>query len=87
MIPRDLPYYAVVTLRPGNYWGRGSYAQHGSPHDQDSHVPVIFYGAPFRPGQYAGFVRTADIAPTLARVLGATPTEPLDGQVLTAAVR
>jgi len=87
MIPRDLPYFAVVTLRPGNYWGRGSYAQHGSPHDQDSHVPVIFYGAPFRPGRYATFARTADIAPTLARVLGATPSEPLDGHALTEAIR
>jgi arylsulfatase A-like enzyme len=87
MIPRDLPYYAVVTLRPGYYWGQGSYAQHGSPHDLDSRVPIIFYGAPFRPGKYATFARTADIAPTLARVLGVTPTEPLDGRVLMDAIR
>lgn len=87
MIPRDLPYYAVVTLRPGHVWGRGSYAQHGSPHDIDSRVPIIFYGAPFRPGKYDTFVRTVDIAPTLARVLGVRPTEPLDGRVLTQALR
>jgi len=87
MLPRDLPYYAVVTLRPGYVWGRGSFAQHGSPHDLDSHVPIIFYGAPFRAGRYGSFVRTADIAPTLARALGVTPGEPLDGQVLTDALR
>ena len=87
MIPRDLPYYAVVTLRPGHVWGRGSYAQHGSPHDIDSRVPIIFYGAPFRPGKYDTFVRTVDIAPTLARVLGVRATEPLDGRVLTQALR
>jgi hypothetical protein len=28
-----------------------------------------------------------DIAPTLAQVLGVTPTEPLDGRPLTAAIR
>jgi predicted AlkP superfamily pyrophosphatase or phosphodiesterase len=87
MFPRDLPYYAVVTVRPGHVWGRGSYAQHGSPHDIDSRVPIIFYGAPFRPGRYDTFVRTVDIAPTLARVLGVRPTEPLDGRVLTQALR
>jgi arylsulfatase A-like enzyme len=87
MLPRDLPYFAVVTLRPGYVWGRGSFAQHGSPHDTDSHVPIIFYGAPFRAGRYGAFTRTADIAPTLARALGVTPTEPLDGPGLTDALR
>jgi predicted AlkP superfamily pyrophosphatase or phosphodiesterase len=87
MLPPDLPYYAVVTLRPGYQWGTSSFAQHGSPHDADSHVPIIFYGVPFRAGMNAGFARTVDIAPTLARALGVTPTEPLDGRVLTDAFR
>jgi arylsulfatase A-like enzyme len=86
MVPRDLPFYAAVTLRPGWVWNR-AYATHGQPSDLDSHVPIIFYGAPFRPGKHAAFVRTVDIAPTLARVLGVNPTEPLDGRVLTAALR
>jgi predicted AlkP superfamily pyrophosphatase or phosphodiesterase len=87
MIPRDLPYFAVFSLRPGFMWGRSSFAQHGSPHDADAHVPIVFYGAPFRPGQYGAFTRTADIAPTLARVLRVSPTEPLDGHVLEEALR
>jgi hypothetical protein len=87
MLPPDLPYYAVVTLRPGYVWGNRPFAEHGSPHDDDAHVPIIFYGAPFRPGMNAGFARTADIAPTLARALGVNPTEPLDGHVLTSAFR
>ena len=87
MLPLDLPYYAVLTLRPGYVWGRSSYAQHGSPHDSDAHVPIIFYGAPFHPGMNAEFARTVDIGPTLARALGVNPTEPLDGHVLTSAFR
>jgi len=87
MLPPDLPFYAVLTPRPGFVWGNSLYAQHGAPRDSDTHVPVIFYGAPFRPGMNAEFARTVDIAPTLARALGVTPTEPLDGHVLTAAFR
>jgi len=87
MLPRDLPYYAAITLRPGYAWGNRPFAEHGSPHDDDSHVPIIFYGAPFRPGMNPGFARTVDIAPTLARALGVTPTEPLDGHVLNEAFR
>ena len=87
MFPPDQPVQAVITLTEGSYWSTYPVAQHGTPHDQDTHVPIIFYGAPFRPGRYPQFVRTVDIAPTLAQVLGVTPTEPLDGRVLTGAIR
>ncbi len=87
MLPPDLPAFALVTLRPGHVWGRATSAQHGAPHDHDTRVPVIFYGAPFRPGKYDRFARVVDIAPTLAHVLRVQPTEPLDGRVLTEAIR
>lgn len=87
MTPDDLPAVAYVTLEPFYYYSTTTYATHGSPHDYDSNVPIIFYGAPFRPGKYNGFVRTVDIAPTLAAVLGVSPTEPLDGVVLRDALR
>jgi arylsulfatase A-like enzyme len=75
-----------VTLAPYSVWG-WSVATHGTPHDYDSHVPLIFYGPPFRPGRYDGFVRTIDLAPTLAAALGVRPTERLDGVVLTRALK
>ena len=87
MFPPDQPVEAVITLTEGSYWAAYPVAQHGTPHDQDTHVPIIFYGAPFKPGRYPQFARTVDIAPTLARVLGVTPTEPLDGRVLTAGIK
>ncbi|HEU4454039.1 MAG TPA: alkaline phosphatase family protein [Longimicrobium sp.] len=87
MLPPDLPAFALVTLRPGNVWGRATYAQHGAPHDYDTRVPVIFYGPHFRPGKHGRFARVVDIAPTLAHVLRVQPTEPLDGRVLTEAIR
>jgi predicted AlkP superfamily pyrophosphatase or phosphodiesterase len=42
---------------------------HGSPYSGDSHVPVIFYGAPFRAGRYAEPFNITDLAPTLCAAL------------------
>lgn len=77
----------VVTLTPYSYWGAGTYATHGTPHDYDARVPVIFFGAPFRPGMHPQTVRVVDMGPTLARALGVTPLERLDGVPLSAALR
>ena len=56
-------------------------AAHGSPWDYDRRVPIVFMG-PWQPKKVTRPVRTVDIAPTLARELGLTPSEPLDGKVL-----
>lgn len=87
MFPPDVPAEAIVVATPGSYTTSFRIAMHGSVHDDDSHVPILFYGPPFKPGRYGDFVRTVDIAPTLAQVLGVVPTEPLDGRVLTAAIK
>jgi arylsulfatase A-like enzyme len=78
---------AVVTLQPYSIFGRGNVATHGSPHDYDAHVPLIFWGAPFRTARDDGFVRVVDLAPTIAAVLGVRVTEKTDGVVLQQALR
>jgi hypothetical protein len=82
MFPDDMRPVAVVTLRPGDMYNYPIAATHGSPHRDDSHVPIVFYGPGVKSGRYGAFARTVDIAPTLARLLGVTPTERLDGQML-----
>lgn len=77
----------AVTLTPYSYWESTTYATHGMPHDPDAGVPVLFWGAGVHAGAYPDVVRTVDIAPTLAAILGVKPTETLDGVVLTKAVR
>lgn len=76
----------VVTLTPYSYWLSTTYAAHGSVHDNDANVPVLFWGAGVALGQFMDTVRVVDMAPTLAAILGIKPTEMLDGRVLTQAI-
>jgi hypothetical protein len=60
---------------------------HGSPWRYDTHIPILFYGAPFiRQGQWNDAVAQQDIAPTLARLIGATPAPTFTGRVLSDAL-
>lgn len=77
----------IVTLTPYSYWLPVTYATHGSPHDADANVPVLFWGAGVAPGHHADVVRVVDMAPTLAAILGVKPAEALDGRVLVQVVR
>ena len=86
MLPPDLPAELVVTFLPYVTRGDSARAQHGSPHEYDAAVPVIFWGAPFRPLRPTASARVVDIAPTLAAALGLIPSERLDGRVLEAAL-
>ena len=82
MLPRGSPAELVVTLEPHHAWLTLPNARHDSPHDYDTHVPLILHGPWFTPGRHERFVRVVDLAPTLARVLGVRPSEPIDGVVL-----
>jgi predicted AlkP superfamily pyrophosphatase or phosphodiesterase len=86
-VPPGIPVEVVVTLDPYNYWSPGGNATHGTSHDYDAHVPVIFYGPPFKAGKYDELVRVVDMAPTLAEVLATKPLEKLDGHVLRSSLR
>ena len=86
MIPADAPIEYVVTAREGTYPVGATIAEHGAPYDDDAHVPVIFYGPWFRAARIADRALVADMAPTLAAVIGVPPTERLDGRVLVKAI-
>lgn len=43
---------------------------HGSVHAYDQHVPVIFFGAGIPAGRFDRAITPADVAPTLARLVG-----------------
>jgi len=73
---------AVVTFTPFSYWANVNYATHGSPHEYDARVPIVFWGAGIPAGLRTGEARVVDIAPTIADWLGVRPTERLDGERL-----
>jgi len=87
MLSPELPVELVVSLEPFAYWAGVVNATHGSPNDEDAHVPLLFWGSAIRSGHYEEFARVVDLAPTLAQVLSVTPLERLDGHVLTRALR
>ncbi len=44
---------------------------HGLPYDDDARIPLVFMGAGVKAGRYDQDVRATDLAPTVARLLGA----------------
>jgi len=84
--PAQTNVQLVITLTPFSIFS-GLVATHGAPYDYDTHVPLIFFGRWFVPGRYAEFVRTVDLAPTLAKIAGVKPAERIDGIVLLRALK
>lgn len=60
----------MVLLQPGWMEGRATGSTHGSFFAYDTHVPLLWYGWKIKPGHSAERNAIADIAPTLANLLG-----------------
>jgi arylsulfatase A-like enzyme len=59
---------------------------HASTYTYDTHVPLAFYGLPFRPGTYRTHAEPVDLAVTLASLLGINAPTHAIGRVLTEAL-
>ncbi len=82
-LPPSLGYLAVFATKPGFIWSPGkSTAEHGTPSALTLSVPISFIAASIPPGRHERLVRTVDIAPTLAALIGVKPTERLDGSAI-----
>ncbi|MCZ6458598.1 MAG: alkaline phosphatase family protein [Gammaproteobacteria bacterium] len=57
-------------------------AMHGSPWSYDTHVPVIFAGGRIPAQKLHRLIQPADVAPTLAALLGMTPPASAEGRTL-----
>jgi hypothetical protein len=56
---------------------------HGSPWEYDTHIPLLFHGAPFiKPGASKEAVSQQDVVPTLAALLGTAPPATAIGRTL-----
>lgn len=63
--------------------GNSICVNHGTCHGYDTHVPLIFFGDPFKQGRYVEGVDPVDLVPTIAAVLKLPPLDNVDGKVLT----
>jgi len=84
----DAGVVLTVTLQPASVWDIPNVpiAMHGQPSEDDSHVPIIFWGRGVKRGSYAGRMNTVDIAPTLSVLLGVSPLSLVDGRARTEAL-
>lgn len=79
-LPANLGWVAALVADDGFIWSpRNVAAEHGTPNAQALSVPIAFMGPGITPARYDRLVRTVDIAPTLAKLLGISPSETLDG--------
>ena len=78
-IPHTQGWLVAASIRPGYVWGR---TDHGSTNVLDQRVPIAFWGVGLPARRTTRTVSTTDIAPTLAALLGVTPSEPVSGVVL-----
>ena len=79
----------ILVSRP--FWmfgprGDGSGTTHGTAHPYDRQVPVMLLGAGIKPGRYPGVASPADIAPTLAHLIGVKMSK-AEGRVLKEALK
>jgi predicted AlkP superfamily pyrophosphatase or phosphodiesterase len=72
----------VLITEPFKYLETFIPATHGSPYSYDTHVPLIIMGRGLAPGRYNQAATPADIAPTLANLLGVQAPSNSTGRVL-----
>jgi arylsulfatase A-like enzyme len=83
LVPSDFPWIAAGSLHPNFIWSTGTTSTtHGTTNPPDVVVPIAFMGPGITASRSARAARTIDIGPTLAALLGITPTEAVEGIVL-----
>ncbi len=81
-IPAGLGWLAVAAAKPGYIFTSGVLADHGTYHEEAAWVPIAFIIPGASPRRVDRRVESVDIAPTIAALLGLTPSEKLDGKAL-----
>lgn len=76
------PYSILFTLPDDDPTDPRSSTTHESPYSYDTHVPLIIMGRGFGAGRYAQSATPADIAPTLAFVMGVQAPSSATGRIL-----
>ncbi|HET9065476.1 MAG TPA: alkaline phosphatase family protein [Gemmatimonadales bacterium] len=82
-IPPDVGWLVAVAIEPGWLYSSGpGSTSHGSTNLSDRQVPILIMAPGVPPRRVTRAVGVVDLAPTIARLIGVRPTEPLDGHPL-----
>ncbi len=80
---RELSGDLQLGLKPYWMYGTGNMTTHGSPYPYDTNVPILVYGPSWvLPGRIDKRVEVADLAPTLAKILGVPAPSSCEGKPL-----
>lgn len=77
----------LITEPLAIFWRQATGTTHGSPYTYDTHVPLLLLGAGIKPGTYWTPCTPADLAPTLATLLGIEVPTGVTGRVLQDALK
>ncbi|HJW98765.1 MAG TPA: alkaline phosphatase family protein [Terriglobales bacterium] len=78
-------WYVIGELAPFVV-GTASGTDHSTSYNYDTHVPLAFYGAPFKPGTYRSHSEPVDMVATFSALLGIERPSHSIGRVLTEAL-
>lgn len=82
----DVSGEVQFSLKPYWMFASRSASTHGSPHEYDTHVPILMWGPQWVPaGRVEPRVEVVDLAPTLAQVLHVPAPPAAEGRLLPAA--
>ena len=70
----------IINLLPGWIPDNGKMSDSGSPYNYDCHVPLIWYGARIGSSDIGNDIDMADVAPTIAYLLGIAPPNASTGK-------
>ena len=79
--------FSILVSDPDDPTGPRDPATHGSPYSYDTHVPLIIMCNRLKAGSYREEASPADIAPTLANILGIQAPSSATGRILSEAYR
>jgi hypothetical protein len=80
------PWWVMALPKPFTI-PNGEGTTHYSPYSYDTHVPLAFYGTPFKDGVYRTHSEPIDLAVTLSSLLGITKPAAATGRVLSEALK
>jgi hypothetical protein len=79
--------YSILFSDPDDPTDPREPATHGSPYSYDTHVPLIIMSGSIKAGRYVEAATPADIAPTLASILGIQSPSSATGRVLSEGIK